>query len=360
MANHSPSSDNPLADFGANEWLVEDMRERYQADPQSVDVVWREFFADQDGGAPTESMTREKAADGPVGEQQPREASASTGQSARAARPVPADQAPAQKAPEAQPAASKPAAPKAAAKSSEDKNPADKAPEDKAGETKADSGAPTPRDAPARKSAKTESESQVTKLRGATARTVTNMEQSLQVPTATSLRAIPAKLLIDNRIVINNHLSRSRGGKVSFTHLIGYAMVKALQAMPEMNNSYTEQDGKPHLVEPGHVNFGLAIDLSKPDGTRQLVVPNIKGAETMDFANFWGAYEDLVAKARDNKLTLEDYQGTTISLTNPGGIGTVSSVPRLMPGQGTIIGVGTLDYPAEWRAPVPKPSPGLP
>ncbi|WP_256829374.1 multifunctional oxoglutarate decarboxylase/oxoglutarate dehydrogenase thiamine pyrophosphate-binding subunit/dihydrolipoyllysine-residue succinyltransferase subunit [Ornithinimicrobium faecis] len=353
MANHSPSSDNPLADFGANEWLVEDMRERYTADPQSVDVAWREFFAGSDGGAPTQSMTKEKVADGPVGEKQRPEAAATKPQPSPAAKPVPADPAPAQK--KASPAPTTPAAQKASdtkaseAKASDNKASESKASDTKASDGKADGGAPTPRDAPARRSAKPQSESEVTKLRGATARTVTNMEQSLEVPTATSLRAIPAKLLIDNRIVINNHLSRSRGGKVSFTHLIGYAMVKALQAMPAMNNSYIEQDGKPHLVEPGHVNFGLAIDLSKPDGTRQLVVPNIKSAEDMDFANFWGAYEDLVTKARDNKLTIEDYQGTTISLTNPGGIGTVSSVPRLMPGQGTIVGVGTLDYPAEWQ-----------
>ncbi len=185
------------------------------------------------------------------------------------------------------------------------------------------------------------------------ARVVVNMEASLEVPTATSVRSVPAKLLIDNRIVINNHLSRSRGGKVSFTHLIGYAMVRALAAMPEMNNNFAHQDGKPVLVTPAHVNLGLAIDVPKPDGTRQLLVPSIKSAERMDFADFWGAYEDLVRKARDNKLTIEDFQGTTISLTNPGGIGTVHSVPRLMQGQGTIIGVGALDYPAEWQGASP-------
>ncbi len=171
------------------------------------------------------------------------------------------------------------------------------------------------------------------------------MEASLQVPTATSVRAVPAKLLIDNRIVINSHLKRSRGGKVSFTHLIGYAVVKALGAMPEMNHSYTERDGKPALVQPAHVNLGLAIDLAKPDGTRQLLVPSIKGAETMDFAQFWTAYEDVVRRARGQKLTADDFAGTTISLTNPGTIGTNHSVPRLMSGQGTIIGVGLAGLP---------------
>ena len=175
------------------------------------------------------------------------------------------------------------------------------------------------------------------------------MESSLAVPTATSVRAVPAKLLIDNRVVVNNHLARSRGGKVSFTHIIGFALVKALRAMPEMNNGFSERDGKPVLVTPAHVNLGLAIDMSKPDGSRALLVPSIKATESMDFVHFWTAYEDVVRKARANKLTVEDFQGTTISLTNPGTIGTNHSVPRLMEGQGAIIGVGALEYPAEWQ-----------
>ncbi|HYN29759.1 MAG TPA: multifunctional oxoglutarate decarboxylase/oxoglutarate dehydrogenase thiamine pyrophosphate-binding subunit/dihydrolipoyllysine-residue succinyltransferase subunit, partial [Dermatophilaceae bacterium] len=194
------------------------------------------------------------------------------------------------------------------------------------------------------------SEAEIVPLRGTSARVVTNMESSLEVPTATSVRAVPAKLLIDNRIVVNNHLARSRGGKVSFTHVIGYALVKALGAMPEMNQGFDhDEKGKPVLVRPAHVNLGLAIDLAKPDGTRQLVVPSIKAAETMDFAHFWTAYEDMVKKARAGRLTVEDFQGTTLSLTNPGTIGTVHSVPRLMKGQGAIIGVGAMDYPAEWQ-----------
>ncbi|WP_205315829.1 multifunctional oxoglutarate decarboxylase/oxoglutarate dehydrogenase thiamine pyrophosphate-binding subunit/dihydrolipoyllysine-residue succinyltransferase subunit, partial [Nonomuraea lactucae] len=191
------------------------------------------------------------------------------------------------------------------------------------------------------------------RLRGAAARTASNMDLSLTVPTATSVRAIPAKLLIDNRIVINNHLKRGRGGKVSFTHLIGFAIVKALKAMPEMNHSYTEVDGKPTLVKPEHVGFGLAIDVQKSNGDRQLLVPSIKGAEQMDFRQFWMAYEEVVRKARSGKLGVDDFAGTTISLTNPGTIGTVHSVPRLMPGQGTIIGVGAMEYPAEYQGASP-------
>lgn len=131
----------------------------------------------------------------------------------------------------------------------------------------------------------------VQKLRGPAARVVVNMEASLEVPTATSVRAVPAKLMVDNRIVINNHLARGRGGKISFTHLIGYALVEALGEMPAMNASYTQLDGKPAVNNPAHVNFGLAIDLAKPDGTRQLLVPSVKKAEQMDFAQFWAAYE---------------------------------------------------------------------
>ena len=155
--------------------------------------------------------------------------------------------------------------------------------------------------------------------------------------------------MIDNRIVINNHLKRSRGGKVSFTHLVGYAMVRALADMPAMNSAFEEVDGKPTLIQPVHVNLGIAIDLAKEDGSRQLLVPSIKQCEAMDFAEFWAAYEAVIRKARGGKLTVEDFAGTTISLTNPGTIGTVHSVPRLVKGQGTIIGVGALEYPAEFQ-----------
>ena len=201
---------------------------------------------------------------------------------------------------------------------------------------------------PAPKSEATD-EPTYTVLRGAPARTVQNMDVSLSVPTATSVRSVPVKLLWDNRIVINNHLARARGGKVSFTHLIGFALVKALRVMPEMNVGFDMVEGKPNLITPAHINLGLAIDLPKPDGTRQLLVPSIKAAETMDFAHFWTAYEELVRKARNNKLAVTDFQGTTVSLTNPGTIGTNHSVPRLMKGQGAIIGVGSMEYPPEFQ-----------
>ncbi|EUA50210.1 2-oxoacid dehydrogenases acyltransferase family protein [Mycobacterium xenopi 3993] len=191
-------------------------------------------------------------------------------------------------------------------------------------------------------------------LRGAAAAVVKNMSASLEVPTATSVRAIPAKLLIDNRIVINNQLNRTRGGKISFTHLLGYALVQAVKKYPNMNRHYAEVDGKPSAVTPAHINLGLAIDLQAKDGKRSLVVAGIKRCETMRFAQFVAAYEDIVRRARDGKLTAEDFAGVTISLTNPGTIGTVHSVPRLMAGQGAIIGVGAMEYPAEFQGASPE------
>jgi 2-oxoglutarate dehydrogenase E1 component len=190
---------------------------------------------------------------------------------------------------------------------------------------------------------------QATVLRGPAARVVTNMQASLGVPTATSVRAVPAKLLVDNRVVINNHLGRKRQGKISFTHLIGFAMVQAMKAIPSMNASYAEVDGKPAIVEHESIGLGIAIDMSKPDGTRQLLVPSIKDAQDLDFAAFRHAYEDLIHRARTGKLGVDDFAGTTASLTNPGTIGTVHSVPRLMPGQGVILGVGAMEYPAEFQ-----------
>ena len=185
-------------------------------------------------------------------------------------------------------------------------------------------------------------------LRGASAAVAKNMAASLTIPTATSVRAIPAKLMIDNRLVINNHLARTRGGKVSFTHLLGYAIVQGIKKFPNMNRHFAEIDGKPNAVSPAHTNLGLAIDLPGKDGNRTLVVAAIKRCETMTFGQFHSAYEDIVRRARDGKLTAEDFSGVTISLTNPGTIGTVHSVPRLMPGQGTIVGAGAMEFPVEF------------
>ncbi|MCR2828020.1 multifunctional oxoglutarate decarboxylase/oxoglutarate dehydrogenase thiamine pyrophosphate-binding subunit/dihydrolipoyllysine-residue succinyltransferase subunit, partial [Microbacterium sp. zg.Y909] len=287
-------------EFGANAWLVDELYEQYKADKNSVDKAWwpvLEAYQPEDAAAPA----------APPAGTEPHPVTA----------PIPVIG--------AQPVArttAKPAAPQ-----------------------------PIPAQAQDRKAVEPSEagEDVVTPLRGMTKTLAANMDQSLTVPTATSVRTIPAKLMIDNRIVINNHMARTRGGKVSFTHLIGWAIVQALKTFPSQNVYYAEVDGKPSVVAPAHINLGIAIDVPKPDGSRSLLVPSIKRAETLTFGEFLSSYEDLVTRARANKLTAADFQGTTISLTNPGGIGTVHSVPRLMKGQGCIVGAGALEYPAEFQ-----------
>src|SRR5438552_4180217 len=187
-------------------------------------------------------------------------------------------------------------------------------------------------------------------IRGAAARIVANMEASLAVPTATSVRDVPARLLEVNRKVVNGYLSRTGGGKVSFTHVIGYAIVRAVEDVPVMNSSFSEVDGKPMVTRHEHIGLGLAVDVEKSDGSRTLLVPCIKDADTLDFKGFWTAYEEIIRRVRGNKISPDDFTGTTISITNPGTIGTVHSVPRLMPGQGLIVGVRAVAYPAEYEA----------
>ncbi|MEA2453106.1 MAG: multifunctional 2-oxoglutarate metabolism enzyme [Actinomycetota bacterium] len=190
-------------------------------------------------------------------------------------------------------------------------------------------------------------------LKGVAARIAENMEASLGVPTATSVRTIPAKLLEENRRIINRYLA-DRGGKVSFTHMIGWAILKGLEARPAMKASFTEIDGQPHVVHHKEVNLGIAVDIEKSEGERVLYVPNIKEASSLDFAGFWNAYEDTIRKIRSNKLAPDDFAGTTVTLTNPGTVGTRLSVPRLMPNQGLIVGVGAIAYPSEYEASDPR------
>lgn len=299
-------------DFGANSWLVDELYEQFKADRNSVDKEWwpilENYTPDAASAAPAPPTTNT------VGDQHPVTA------------PVPV-------------IGSQPVA-KTTAK------PAKQAP------IPAQAPKPAPKAEPVEEDA--DGQDKVTPLRGMTKTLAANMDQSLTVPTATSVRTIPAKLMIDNRIVINNHMSRSRGGKISFTHLIGWALIQTLKEFPSQNVFYDEVDGKPSVVAPAHVGLGIAIDLPKPDGTRALMVPSVKRADTLTFTEYLAAYEDLVTRARANKLTAADFQGTSISLTNPGGIGTVHSVPRLMKGQGSIIGAGALEYPAEFQGASPK------
>ena len=318
-------SENDFAQgFGTNEWIVEDMREAYLADPASVTQSWREFFSENPQYLAGQSpATPSKPLTASVGVQIPGAATASASR-----RPVLAS--------EDVSRSDLPPAPTAQFKSPTSPYAYNQA-HSEAGETS---------------NGVVES---VDTLKGASARTAKNMEASLQIPTATSARAIPAKVLIENRLLINTHLASTRGGKVSFTHLIAWALVESLAEMPEMNVAYTlDEKGKPALHNPAHVNLGLAIDVPSANGERRLLVPSVKNADTLDLAGFIDAYDALVVKARKGQLTVDDFKDTTATLTNPGMIGTLNSVPRLMPGQGLIMGVGAMTYPAAFAGASPE------
>ncbi|MDO5029447.1 MAG: multifunctional oxoglutarate decarboxylase/oxoglutarate dehydrogenase thiamine pyrophosphate-binding subunit/dihydrolipoyllysine-residue succinyltransferase subunit [Corynebacterium sp.] len=286
--------------FGQNEWLVDEMYQQFQKDPQNVGQEWREFFATytpSQKGEDLSALAKPAAAT--------KEEAQATGR--RESKGVDG--------------------PKNPNKSKTRK----------------------PKQSPMDAAAKAEAvESGETQLKGAARAIAKNMDVSLEMPTATSVRDMPARLMFENRTLVNNHLARTRGGKISFTHIIGYAMVKAVMLHPDMNNNYKVVDGKPTLVTPEHINLGLAIDMPAKDGSRSLVVAAIRECENLTFKEFVDAYEDIVVRARHGKLTGKDFQGVTISLTNPGGIGTRHSVPRLTKGQGAIIGVGAMDYPAQY------------
>ncbi|WP_197039822.1 multifunctional oxoglutarate decarboxylase/oxoglutarate dehydrogenase thiamine pyrophosphate-binding subunit/dihydrolipoyllysine-residue succinyltransferase subunit [Nocardia sp. NRRL WC-3656] len=345
----TPAVSSSTSQFGQNQWLVDEMYQKYKQDPSSVDESWHEFLADYTPESPGEIANSTPAASAPTAAPSapatPAPAPANVNNAAPKTAPTPAPAPPPAPAPAA-PAASAPAAPKATAAASAAAAP----PQARGSKPQASTTpAPTSNAAPAKTAPAEPAADESKVLRGPAAAIVKNMSSSLTIPTATSVRAIPAKLMIDNRLVINNHLARTRGGKISFTHLLGYAIVQAVKAFPNMNRHFAEVDGKPNAVTPAHTNLGLAIDLPGKDGSRTLVVAAIKNTETMSFAQFHSAYEDIVRRARDGKLTTEDFTGVTISLTNPGTIGTNHSVPRLMPGQGAIIGAGAMEYPAEFQ-----------
>src|SRR3989442_152689 len=181
----------------------------------------------------------------------------------------------------------------------------------------------------------------LTPLTGPAARLAQNMTDSLSVPTATSFRDVPVDTLDARRRELNARLASS-GKKISFTDLIGFAIVQAAKQFPVMTHAFQEVDGKPHRFDPRGVSLGLAVDVEKKDGSRALLVPVIKRADALDFAAFHATYETLVEKARAGRLLPDDFAGATITLPNPGTIGPVASVPRLMKGQGSIIATGAI------------------
>lgn len=370
-------SSSSVSDFGQNEWLVEEMYERFRADPDSVDRSWHDFletYTPKAGGAngsaaKTKSTNGTGASTASAGARSSSSMEASSSRSSNGVSEAPATKAASGQAIESRDSSAgsdatpPPTRTAPVAKTVPVEKAVAKAPNPNkgtgSGAKSSTNGNGSSTNGTAKKaSASTDSSTEAASapaedtskvLRGAAAAVAKNMALSLQIPTATSVRAIPAKLMIDNRVVVNNHLARTRGGKISFTHILGYAIVQAVKAFPNMNRHFAEVDGKPNAVSPAHINLGLAIDLPGKDGSRSLVVAAIKNTERMKFGEFHAAYEDIVRRARDGKLTADDFAGVTISLTNPGTIGTVHSVPRLMKGQGAIIGAGAMEYPAEFQ-----------
>ncbi len=288
--------------FGANATYVETLLARFRSDPSLVDESWRAYFEELLGNGQPAIMSEPPAVAGGPNVESPRKTSGD-GTTAAATAPV------------------KKSEPVAAA-------------------ARPSSGDAIP-------------------MRGAALKIVENMEASLAVPTATSQRRIPVKLLEENRRIINRHLADNAGGKASFTHLMAYAMLRALEAFPQMNDGFDVVEGQAVRLRRESVNLGIAIDLEKKDGTRSLLVPNIKNANRMRFSEFLQAYDDVVKRAREGKLQIPDFQGTTISLTNPGTIGTVASTPRLMAGQSVIIATGAIEFPAEYQSIHPSILPQL-
>ncbi|MEM6646272.1 MAG: multifunctional oxoglutarate decarboxylase/oxoglutarate dehydrogenase thiamine pyrophosphate-binding subunit/dihydrolipoyllysine-residue succinyltransferase subunit, partial [Bacteroidota bacterium] len=282
-----------MSSLGFNTGYIDDLYKQYLEDPNSISESWREFFADY---RPTAGFVAAAEARGGVVAQP-------------VATPTPV-------------------------------------------EAKGPSGDGAPVIKPASAPAADEGEADVKKLRGASARIVENMEASIGVPTATSVRTFPVKLMEENRKLINDYQRYVGGNKVSFTHIIAWAVVKGLIAQPSMYSTFRRDGDTLQHVQPHSINLGLAIDVEKR-GKRTLMVPNVKGAGKMNFAQFLGIYNDIVRRARNGKLELSDFKGTTASITNPGMIGTVLSVPRLMEGQGVIVGVGAIAYPPEYSALTP-------
>ena len=295
-----PLLDTLVDQFGGNYVFVLDLLEQYRKDPRTIDPSWKDYFDRLNGAAVAPAAEPAAAVETPV--ETPVE------------KPVQVSIVP-----------SRPATPEA-----------------KRTEAK-DLAIPTilPGDI-------------AVPIRGGAMRIVENMEASLQIPTATSVRTIPVRTLEENRRVLNKHRDALRAGKLSFTHIISWAILRGFETFPRLNDAYGELEGRPHRIQRDAVRLGLAVDVQRKDGTRMLLVPNIKDAQKLNFAEFVSAYDDLVGRARHGQISPDDFMGTTVSLTNPGTLGTTQSAPRLMHGQGMIVATGALDYPAEYRSMAPR------
>jgi 2-oxoglutarate dehydrogenase E1 component len=304
--NRTDLSEFIAENFGANATYVEGLLSRFRNDPALVDESWRVYFTELLGGDGAATAAQENGR-------------ATIAQASGDG------------------AATTPGAPTATAT----------APVTTAAQ------APAPKPAPSAPTPAAKVEN-ATPIRGGALKIVENMEASLSVPTATSNRRVPVKVMDENRRTINKHLQETGRGKASYTHIVAWAIVRALEAFPQFNDGFEVVNGQPSRLRRESVNLGVAIDIAKKDGSRTLLVPNIKNASSMRFSQFLAAYDDVVKRAREGKLQIPDFQGTTISLTNPGTIGTVASTPRLMAGQSAIIATGAIEFPAEYQAMAPE------
>jgi len=345
---------------GINSWLEEELFHQYQFDRGSVDRGWVDLFNQGAESSPSNGNTATALEELPASPQT-NGTSATLESGAPAAPPVsqqdppvevpPVKEPPGPATPEREPSTGEPprveppqptpAPQESVARSVQNPGPA--AAPGVAEITRTASSTPAKQDGKA-----VGASDQLIPLRGVAARIVENMTASLSIPTATSQRQVPVRIVEENRNLINKQRALQGKSKLSFTHLIAWAIVKALKSNPSLNHAFAENEGQPFRVLRTQVNIGLAVDVAGKDGGRSLMVPNIKNANGMSFAQFAAAYDDVVARARTSKLQLADFQGTSISLTNPGTVGTLGSVPRLVPGQGAIIATGAIDFPAEF------------
>lgn len=329
-----PQANDPA--LGINSWLEDELYHQYQFDRKSVDEGWTRLFQESGenavasgNGGGAAIAERPEAEPEPPRQEPPQQI-------------IPEQEPPEQEPPEQEPPRQEPPNPAPPSEQAAAKTAASVSSTELARATPTQPAKPEPR--------AVGPSDQLIPLRGAAARIAENMIASLSIPVATSQRQIPVRIIEENRNLINRQRALQGRSKLSFTHLIAWAIVKALRSNPALNHAYAENGGEPFRVVRGHVNIGLAVDVAGKDGSRSLKVPNIKNADGMNFAQFVAAYDDIVARARTNKLQVPDFEGTTISLTNPGTVGTLGSVPRLMPGQGAIVATGAIDFPAEFAA----------
>ncbi len=328
---------------GINSWLEDELYHQYQFDRKSVDEGWSHLFQEAGQNGSEKNGARDVAT------------AAVTEEPAQPTHPI--EEPPAPVPPEREPPRREPAEPERAPERepSQPEPPRREPPPSSPPEQTSSAVATAAPQAPAKTETKAVgaavgASDQLVPLRGVAARIAENMAASLSIPVATSQRQLPVRVIEENRDIINKRRALQGRGKLSFTHLIAWAIVKSVKSNPALNHAFAENGGEPFRVVRSQINIGLAVDVAGKDGSRSLKVPNVKNADGMNFAQFVAAYDDIVARARTNKLQIADFEGTTISLTNPGTVGTLGSIPRLMPGQGAIVATGVIDYPAEFAA----------